>query len=304
MRMPLARLLTTRLPTEWPKRVKTVDYVESAEIDGVLTHHVAGRTRCRRLPVLDHRRTAPVAAARRPDLRGRTGPAAVLGELLGLEHESTAAGDHVPVHPAGRRTPDRLCRPGIGIRRRPATGRAERGGQAMSSRKCAGPYVACLAAMATLVLLPIGDAIRRPAPARRQRWRILEVGPRGQRQHVATRRRPIRRSRRPVDRAEHSGRHRGDGFVRRAPRQPRREPGPATGQSRREPEPAAGQCRDVRDDREDYYEDRYDDWDGYDDDDHELAAGLVVGAVVGAAAASAGQESTTTSTTTTTAATT
>ena len=44
MRMPLARLLTTRLPTEWPKRVKTVDYVESADIDGVLTHHVAGRT--------------------------------------------------------------------------------------------------------------------------------------------------------------------------------------------------------------------------------------------------------------------
>ena len=61
---------------------------------------------------------------------------------------------------------------------------------------------------------------------------------------------------------------------------------------------------DVREDREDYYEDRYDDWDGYDDDDHELAAGLVVGAVVGAAAASAGQESTTTTTTTTTAATT
>ncbi len=44
MRMPLARLLTTRLPTEWPKRVKTVDYVESVDIAGVRTHHVAGRT--------------------------------------------------------------------------------------------------------------------------------------------------------------------------------------------------------------------------------------------------------------------
>ena len=44
MRMPLARLLTSRLPSEWPKRVQAVDYVESADIDGVKTHHVAGRT--------------------------------------------------------------------------------------------------------------------------------------------------------------------------------------------------------------------------------------------------------------------
>ena len=44
MRMPLARLLSTRLPSEWPKRVQAVDYVESADIDGVKTHHVAGRT--------------------------------------------------------------------------------------------------------------------------------------------------------------------------------------------------------------------------------------------------------------------
>jgi hypothetical protein len=44
MRMPLARLLSTRLPSEWPKRVTAVDYVESADIDGVLTHHIAGRT--------------------------------------------------------------------------------------------------------------------------------------------------------------------------------------------------------------------------------------------------------------------
>jgi hypothetical protein len=44
MRMPLARLLSTRLPDEWPKRVITIDYVESADIGGVKTHHVAGRT--------------------------------------------------------------------------------------------------------------------------------------------------------------------------------------------------------------------------------------------------------------------
>jgi hypothetical protein len=44
MRMPLARLLSSRLPTEWPKRVTTVDYVESSDIDGLKTHHVAGRT--------------------------------------------------------------------------------------------------------------------------------------------------------------------------------------------------------------------------------------------------------------------
>lgn len=44
MRMPLAQLLTTRLPDEWPKRVRTVDFVETTDVRGVATHHVAGRT--------------------------------------------------------------------------------------------------------------------------------------------------------------------------------------------------------------------------------------------------------------------
>jgi hypothetical protein len=44
MRMPLARLLTTRLPDDLPKRVTTIDYVESTDINGVPTHHLAGRT--------------------------------------------------------------------------------------------------------------------------------------------------------------------------------------------------------------------------------------------------------------------
>ena len=144
MRMPLAKLLTTRLPTEWPKRVKTVDYVESVDIAGVRTHHVAGRTDAVDFQywITDGPRPLPLRVVL--DLRGRTGPAAVLGEFLGLEHEPSAAGDHVPVRSTGRRTPDRLCHPGIGVRRRPATGRAARGGQAMRSRKLAGSCVACL----------------------------------------------------------------------------------------------------------------------------------------------------------------
>jgi len=44
MRMPLALLLTTRLPGELPGRVRTIDYVESTDIDGVPVGHVAGRT--------------------------------------------------------------------------------------------------------------------------------------------------------------------------------------------------------------------------------------------------------------------
>lgn len=44
MRMPLARLLMTGLPADLPRRVRTIDYVESIEIDGVPTDHVAGRT--------------------------------------------------------------------------------------------------------------------------------------------------------------------------------------------------------------------------------------------------------------------
>jgi hypothetical protein len=44
IRMPLALLLTTSLPSALPGRVKTIDYVESTEILGAPTHHIAGRT--------------------------------------------------------------------------------------------------------------------------------------------------------------------------------------------------------------------------------------------------------------------
>jgi hypothetical protein len=44
MRMPLALLLTTRLPDVVAGSVRTIDYVESTEILGVATQHVAGRT--------------------------------------------------------------------------------------------------------------------------------------------------------------------------------------------------------------------------------------------------------------------
>lgn len=44
MRMPLALLLTTRLPGELSHRVKSIDYVESSDIDGVPVHHLAGST--------------------------------------------------------------------------------------------------------------------------------------------------------------------------------------------------------------------------------------------------------------------
>ena len=187
----------------------------------------------------------------------------------------------------------------------PAIGRAERGGQAMSSRKCANPYVACLAAMATLVLLPIGDAFAARPQRGASGGEVFKGGPRGQREHVAAGQRPIRRSRCPVIGRQHSGRHRsrlGSSAERQGSRdenQGQRQASHDENQSQRQ-----DNADDVREDREDYYEDRYDDWDGYDDDDHELAAGLVVGAVVGAAAASADNETTTTTTTTTTAATT
>lgn len=43
LRIPLGLLLSTRLPEVLPGRVKSIDYVESTEILGVPTHHVAGR---------------------------------------------------------------------------------------------------------------------------------------------------------------------------------------------------------------------------------------------------------------------
>jgi hypothetical protein len=44
MRMPLALLMTTRLPDELPSRVTDIDYVEQTEVLGVAAHHIAGRT--------------------------------------------------------------------------------------------------------------------------------------------------------------------------------------------------------------------------------------------------------------------
>jgi hypothetical protein len=44
MRMPLAQLLSTRVGTDLPELVKEIDYVESTDLLGVATHHIAGRT--------------------------------------------------------------------------------------------------------------------------------------------------------------------------------------------------------------------------------------------------------------------
>lgn len=44
MQLPLAMLLTSQLPTELDRRTQELDYVESTVLDGVLTHHLAGRT--------------------------------------------------------------------------------------------------------------------------------------------------------------------------------------------------------------------------------------------------------------------
>jgi len=43
MRMPLALLMTTRLPAELPERVTALDYVESTDIQGAPADHIAGR---------------------------------------------------------------------------------------------------------------------------------------------------------------------------------------------------------------------------------------------------------------------
>ncbi len=44
LRMPLAQVFSSRLPDELPKRVKDIDLVETTDIYGVPTDHVAGRT--------------------------------------------------------------------------------------------------------------------------------------------------------------------------------------------------------------------------------------------------------------------
>jgi len=44
MRLPLAPLLMSRLPAEFERRVRVVDYVEMTEVFGEPAHHLAGRT--------------------------------------------------------------------------------------------------------------------------------------------------------------------------------------------------------------------------------------------------------------------
>jgi hypothetical protein len=44
MRLPLAAMLLSRLPTEFQDRVRSVDYVEKTSIDGTASHHLAART--------------------------------------------------------------------------------------------------------------------------------------------------------------------------------------------------------------------------------------------------------------------
>jgi hypothetical protein len=44
MRLPLAVLLMSRLPSEFEKRVRTIDYVEKTNLFGMPSHHLAGRT--------------------------------------------------------------------------------------------------------------------------------------------------------------------------------------------------------------------------------------------------------------------
>ena len=44
MRLPLAAMLSTRLPDERSKRVNSVDYVEYTNILGPGTHHISART--------------------------------------------------------------------------------------------------------------------------------------------------------------------------------------------------------------------------------------------------------------------
>ena len=133
--------------------------------------------------------------------------------------------------------------------------------------------------MTTLVLLPIGTrSLRGPSGAGRRQ--LFQGGPGGQREHVAAGRRPFRRSRCVRHRAERSGRHRSRLARPPSARQPRRapgdgrpvrseEPGPAAGQRRRRPGRSRGLLR-----RPLRRLGRY-----YDDDNEELVAGLVVGAV-------------------------
>ena len=86
MRLPLAMMLLTRMPSELEARVKTVDIVEKATIFGKPAHHLAARTDDGGFPGLGRRRRPAGAPARRDHVQESPRPAAVLGAVFRLEH--------------------------------------------------------------------------------------------------------------------------------------------------------------------------------------------------------------------------
>ncbi len=112
MRMPLALLLTTRLPDALPSRVQSIDYVESTEILGVPTDHIAGRAENVDFQFWITQGSAPAAVAGRHYLPAVARTAAVLGQLRGLEHQPEDREDHVRVLAAAGCAADSLCRAG------------------------------------------------------------------------------------------------------------------------------------------------------------------------------------------------
>ena len=193
MRMPLARLLSSRLPSEWPKRVTTVDYVESFDIDGVKTHHVAGRTDAVDFQywITDGPRPLPLRVVL--TYVNEPGQPQFWANFSDWNTSPAAGKVDIRIHAVGGREADWLRGPGVGIRRCPATNVDQQGDQAMSRHSLAGASTCCAIALSALLALPAGDAWgARPERGGGGGGGYLEAGPRRERKHVATQQRPRR----------------------------------------------------------------------------------------------------------------
>ena len=158
MRMPLARLLTSRLPSEWPKRVQAVDYVE------VRTSTASRRTTWPAAPTRSISSTGSWTAERPLPLRvvltyvNEPGQPQFWANFSNWNTSPKLSTDNVRIHSAAGRKQDSVRGPGSDIRRRPAARLNGTGDQAMRLRQIvmAGSLSAIL--ITTSLFLPGSDA--------------------------------------------------------------------------------------------------------------------------------------------------
>ena len=144
--MPLALLLTTRLPDVLAGSVKTIDYVESTEILGVATQHVAGRTDKVDFQFWIKEGKSPLPLRVVITYTHSPGQPQFWANFADWNTSPQLLERDVRVQAAAGCEADPICRAGAQIRRSRSAANRERGDRAMKSRWHKGSCVTLLVA--------------------------------------------------------------------------------------------------------------------------------------------------------------